>query len=256
MLKIATWNVNSLTVRLSQVVEWLKENQPDVLALQEIKMQNDAFPFTIFEELGYHALVSGQKTYNGVAMLSCIRGNQPLTELIDFADDPQRRVLGMLWQDIYIVNVYVPNGNLVGCDKYQYKLIWLNHLYQTAQILLNQYDKLIILGDFNIAPTDEDVFDPIQWKDGILVSPLERDALQRLLTLGLQDIFRLFAQTPQSFSWWDYRANAFRRNLGARIDLILASASLITQCASCTIDKTPRRLPRPSDHTPVIATFI
>lgn len=256
MLKIATWNVNSLTVRLSQVVEWLNENQPDVLALQEIKMQNNTFPFTIFEELGYHALVSGQKTYNGVAMLSRIRVNQILTELIDFADDPQRRVLGMLWQDICIVNVYVPNGNSVGCDKYQYKLTWLNHLHHTAQILLSQYDKLIILGDFNIAPTDEDVFDPIQWKDGILVSSLERDALQRLLTLGLQDTFRLFAQTPQSFSWWDYRANAFRRNLGARIDFILVSSSLVTQCSSCTIDKTPRRLPRPSDHTPVIATFI
>lgn len=254
MLKIATWNVNSLNVRLSQVLEWLEKNQPDVLALQEIKMQNTQFPFAAIEAMGYHAVVSGQKAYNGVAILSRTEGIDKVDNLAHFTD-PQRRILGITWQGIRIFNVYVPNGSEVGCDKYQYKLTWLQHLLQMMQSELNQHDKLIILGDFNIAPADEDVYDATKFTDSILVSVAERKALEQLFNLGLQDTFQLFLPQKNRFSWWDYRAAAFKRNLGARIDLILASKLLAIQCISCEIDTTPRSLPRPSDHAPVMATF-
>jgi len=206
------------------------------------------------QEIGYHAVFAGQKTYNGVALLS----RHPVTDVMtDFPslDDPQRRILGASFGDIRVLNLYVPNGSEVGSEKYAYKLDWLQHLYQQVQAEREHYENYIILGDFNIAPDDRDVHDPEAWKGHILVSDAEREALQKLLDLGFHDSFRLFESEPGHFSWWDYRAAAFRRNRGVRIDLILASDTLKTQCLSCQTDVEPRKLERPSDHAPVIAQF-
>ncbi|MCV6637487.1 exodeoxyribonuclease III [Candidatus Albibeggiatoa sp. nov. NOAA] len=254
MFTIATWNVNSLRVRLPHVIDWLQDKQPDVLALQEIKLTDDVFPSEALQEIGYQAVFAGQKTYNGVALLS----REPATNTItDFPslDDPQRRVLGANFGDIRVLNLYVPNGSEVGSEKYAYKLNWLQHLYQYVQAEREQHEKMIILGDFNIAPDDRDVHDPEAWQDSILVSPEEREALQKILDLGFHDSFRLFESEAGHFSWWDYRAAAFRRNRGVRIDLILASDALKPLCASCDTDVEPRKLERPSDHAPVLAQF-
>jgi len=251
MFKIATWNVNSLRVRLPQILDWLKTNQPDILALQETKITDNQFPLKEIEAAGYHALFSGQKTYNGVALLSRLEGNEVISDLPNL-DDPQRRILAATYYDkLRVVNVYVPNGAIVDSERYHYKLKWLQHLYDYLRHCDSAH--LIVLGDFNIAPDDRDVKNPPVWEGEVLVSQPERDALQDLLALGLQDTFRLFEQTPEIFSCWDYRAGAFRRNHGSRIDLILASNVL--NCSSCVIDIDPRRLERPSDHTPVVATF-
>jgi len=252
MFKIATWNVNSLRIRLPQLLDWLKEHQPQVMALQETKVPDELFPHAEFEAVGYHSLFAGQKTYNGVALLSRMPGSEVITDLPGW-NDLQRRILGVTYDPIRILNLYVPNGASVSSDKYDYKLHWLKYLYDYVKISLETNPHLVILGDFNIAPQDVDVYDPKAWQGKIMVSPPEREALQNLLNLGLSDTFRLFEQPERSFSWWDYRAAAFRRNLGVRIDLILASHSL--KCQSCTIDTQLRTLERPSDHAPVIATF-
>lgn len=254
MLKIATWNVNSLRVRLPQVLNWLKDQQPDMLALQETKMADAEFPNGELETLGYRAVFSGQKTYNGVALLSRLPATDVVTELPGL-DDPQKRVLGATIGWLRVLNLYVPNGQSVGTDKYHYKLDWLSKLAEYLPTELATYPQLVILGDFNIAPEDRDVHDPAAWAGQVLCSEPERAALRRLLDLGLADTFRLFDQDDNLFSWWDYRAAAFRRNLGLRIDLILASSALASACTGCRIDKAPRRLERPSDHAPVIAEF-
>jgi exodeoxyribonuclease-3 len=254
MLKIATWNVNSLRIRLPQVLDWLKTQQPDILALQETKLIDANFPSADFKALGYHAAFAGQRTYNGVALLSRFPSVNIVTDLPDL-EDPQRRVLGATINDLRVVNLYVPNGQAVGTNKYAYKLAWLDKLADYLRKQLVTYPQLIVLGDFNIAPEDRDVYDPAAWSGKVLCSEPERAALRRLLALGLTDTLRLFAQEEASFSWWDYRAGNFRRNQGLRIDLILASAALAQICASCQVDKTPRGWQRPSDHAPVVAEF-
>ncbi len=254
MFKIATWNVNSLRVRLPQVLDWLKNTKPDILALQEIKMTDEQFPLEEIQAAGYKALFAGQKAYNGVALLSRLSCSDVMTDLPGL-DDPQRRVLGATYEKLKVLNVYVPNGTAVGSEKYQYKLNWFKHLHQYISETLKQFPHLIVLGDFNVAPDDRDVYDPVIWKERLIVSPPERAALQELINLGLHDTFRLFEQPPALFSWWDYRTRAFERNRGLRIDLILASTALKSSCTACTIDIAPRSLERPSDHTPVLATF-
>lgn len=254
MLKIATWNVNSLRVRLPHLLDWLEECKPDVFGLQEIKMIDEQFPLEEIRQSGYQAIFSGQKTYNGVALISKQPAEEIITELPGL-DDPQRRVLGAKFGDVYILNLYVPNGSEVDSEKYQYKLDWLNHLQDLVKDLLNMHEQLALMGDFNIAPKDEDVHDPDEWQGKVLVSDAERNHFQQLLDQGLNDCFRLFEQEEKRFSWWDYRAAAFRRNRGMRIDHILASQPLSEHCKQCYIDKAPRKLERPSDHTPVVAEF-
>ena len=254
MPKIATWNVNSLNVRLPQVLDWLRDQQPDILALQETKLTDPDFPTLDIAEAGYQAVFAGQKTYNGVAILSRLPAREIVTDLPGL-DDPQRRVLGATVGNVRVLNLYIPNGQAVGSDKYAYKLAWLDRLAAFAETELARHPRLVMLGDFNIAPDDRDVHDPAAWAGQVLCSEPERAAFRRLLALGLQDTFRLFPQEDRSFSWWDYRAAAFRRNLGLRIDHILASPALAATCAACRVDKAPRRLERPSDHAPVIAEF-
>lgn len=250
-MKIASWNVNSLKVRLPHVLDWLNEHQPDVLGLQEIK--SETFPSDTFSEIGYHAAFNGQKTYNGVALLSKQPAEDCLTDLPHFAD-PQRRIIAANFADLRIINLYVPNGSEVGSEKYAYKLQWLEHITAFIQEELEKHPRLAIMGDFNITPDDRDVYDPKAWHEKILCSTPERQAFQTLLNLGFSDAFRLFEQAESSFTWWDYRQAGFRRNLGMRIDHILCSAKL--SCVSCQIDKEPRKLERPSDHTPIFAEFL
>lgn len=255
MFSIATWNINSLRVRLPHVLQWLQSNPVDVLALQEIKMVDEDFPKETFEQAGYHALFSGQKTYNGVAILSKVKPELPCITRFPDLDDPQKRILGTGIHGIYILNLYVPNGSEVGSDKYLYKLTWLNHLNTFTEQLIAEYEKVILLGDFNIAPGDIDVHDPEEWAGSVLVSDQEREKFQHLLDKGLYDSFRLCKPEQQEFSWWDYRAASFRRNRGLRIDHILISDALRQVCTDSRIDKAPRKLERPSDHTPLITDF-
>lgn len=253
-MKIATWNVNSLRVRLPHVLKWLEANQPDILALQETKVVDEQFPQAELSAAGYHSVFAGQKTYNGVAILS----KSPATDVISdipSLDDPQRRILAATIQGIRVVNLYVVNGAEVGSDKYAYKLAWLNKVTAWLQTQAATYPQLVVLGDFNIAPTDADVHNPKAWQGKILCSEAERTALSTIQALGFTDCFRLFEQVDHSFSWWDYRGGGFRRNQGLRIDLILASAALAERCEHCAIDKEPRTWEQPSDHTPVIAEF-
>jgi exodeoxyribonuclease-3 len=251
-MKIATWNVNSLRVRLSHVLDWLAREQPDALALQETKTEDAKFPAAELAGIGYRAAYSGQKTYNGVAVLARAEPLEPATD-IEGLDDPQRRILAVTVKGVRIVDLYVPNGSEVGSDKYQYKLDWLARVRAWLRSELERHPRLVVLGDFNIAPEDRDVHDPEAWRDQILCSEPERQAFRAWLDLGLRDAFRQFEQPDRSFSWWDYRMHGFRRNLGLRIDHILASAAL--ECLSCRIDTAPRRLERPSDHAPVVAEF-
>lgn len=253
-MKIATWNVNSMKVRLPHVLEWLAANSPDVLVLQEIKQISEAFPTDPLAEAGYASLANGQKTYNGVAVISRNAPQDPVTGFPGF-DDPQRRVLATTIDDVRIVNLYVPNGQSVGSDKYEYKLGWLAALREFLNEEMTRHEKLVVLGDFNIAPANEDVYDAEKWGDGILCSPMERKALASLLDLGLSDVFRKFDQPEKAFSWWDYRAAGFRRNAGLRIDLILASEAMAQRCRASYVDKEPRAWERPSDHAPVVAEF-
>ena len=252
--KIATWNVNSLKVRLPQVLEWLDQQQPDILALQETKLPDPDFPALDIANAGYQSRFAGQKTYNGVAILSRQPARDVVTDLPGM-DDPQRRVLGVTIGDVRVLNLYVPNGQAVDSDKYAYKLAWLERLIAWVETERVRHPQLVMLGDFNIAPEDRDVHDPAAWVGQVLCSEPERTAFQRLLNLGLHDAFRQFPQEERSFSWWDYRAAAFRRNLGMRIDHILVSPLLATACTACWIDAVPRRLERPSDHAPVVAEF-
>jgi exodeoxyribonuclease III len=252
-LKLATWNVNSLRVRLPHVMQWLATNQPDVLALQETKLVDEDFPAEVLQAAGYYVQYAGQKTYNGVALLSKHPIENVQIQLNDF-DDPQRRVIAATIAGVRIVNCYVPNGESLESEKYQYKLQWLAQLHRELARQSQQYSALVVVGDFNIAPEDRDVHDPVYWHDRVLVSAPERQALQKLLALGFDDVFRQFDQTIR-FSWWDYRAAAFRRNLGLRIDLVLTSKQLTSSCQACYVDKVPRGWERPSDHAPVVAEF-
>ena len=250
-MKLATWNVNSLNVRLPHVLDWLRDNPVDVLCLQETKQEDVKFPYEALKEAGYEAIHIGQKTYNGVAIIS----RHPLSDVqrnIPNFEDDQQRVIAATINGIRVVCAYIPNGQAVDSDKYQYKMRWLKALTDWLKTELVAHPKLVLLGDYNIAPEDRDCHDPEAWLGQILVSPAEREAFQTLINLGLHDSFRLFEQDEKSFSWWDYRMMGFRRNFGMRIDHILVSDALKATCLAATIDKAPRKLERPSDHTPVI----
>jgi exodeoxyribonuclease III len=253
-MQFVTWNVNSLRVRLPQLLDWLGANQPDLVALQETKVLDAAFPAAQIVAAGYQVMFNGQKTYNGVAILARTPLRESVLEIPSF-DDHQRRVLAASCGAVRVVNLYVPNGQALGSDKYDYKLRWLKALRVWLRAELAQYPQLVVLGDFNIAPEDRDVHDPAAWAGSVLVSELERAALADLMQIGFADVFRQFDQPPQSFSWWDYRAGAFRRNNGLRIDLILASTLLAPRCTGCRIDRVARSGERASDHAPVIASF-
>jgi exodeoxyribonuclease III len=253
-MKIATWNVNSLRVRLPHLLDWLAQAQPDVLGIQELKCTEEQFPFAELQAAGYQAVANGQKTYNGVALLA----RQPLQDasrdMPGFADE-QKRVIAATVDGVRVVNVYVVNGQSVGSEKYAYKLRWLAALRDYLQAELQQHPRLVVVGDFNIAPRPEDTHDPAVWEGNILCSAPERAAFTAMLDLGLQDSFSLLPQAPQTFTWWDYRQAAFRRNLGLRIDHLLVSAPLAAGCRAWMVDAAPRRLERPSDHAPVLAEF-
>lgn len=253
-MKLATWNVNSLKVRLPHLLDWLARHAPDAVCLQETKCEDPKFPAAELAAAGYQALFSGQKTYNGVAILAKALGSDPVAAIPGFADE-QKRVLAATVDGVRVVCLYVPNGQSVGSDKYEYKLRWLAAVTAWLKDELARHPKLAVLGDYNIAPEPRDVHDPAAWEGQVLFSEPERAAFRGLEALGLQDTFRLFEQPEGSYSWWDYRMNAFRRKMGLRIDHILASAALAATCKSCTIDVEPRRLERPSDHAPVMAEF-
>jgi len=253
-MRIATWNVNSLRVRLPHLAEWLAANPVDAIGLQELKLSDEQFPRAEIEALGMHAAHYGQKTYNGVAILA--RGALvDVTTGIPGDDDPQRRVIAATIGGVRLINVYVPNGQEVGSEKYAYKLAWLERLRAWLADEIAQYPRLAIVGDFNIAPEDRDVHDPAKWEGSVHVSEPERKALSAITGLGIVDLFRRFEQPPGIWSWWDYRMGAFRRNRGLRIDLVLASAALAARCTACTVDRSPRAWERPSDHAPVVASF-
>jgi exodeoxyribonuclease-3 len=251
-MRIATWNVNSLKVRLPHVLDWLAKQQPDVLCLQETKIEDGNFPLEAISRAGYQALFSGQKTYNGVAILSRSVCGDVVAAVPGFAD-AQKRVLAATIDRVRVVCVYVPNGESVESEKYQYKLRWLAALSAWLKGEIDRFPLLTVLGDFNVAPEDRDVYDPAAWTGQVLFSAAEREAFRNLLALGLHDSFRLFDQPERSFSWWDYRMNAFRRKMGLRIDHVLLSGELATCCTACSIDVEPRKAERPSDHAPVIA---
>jgi len=255
-MRIASWNVNSLKVRLPQVLDWLDSAQPDLLGLQETKLTDDKFPEAEIVAAGYQVIFSGQKTYNGVAILSRLRqAPADIVTGIPGLADHQRRVLGASYGKLRLLNLYVPNGAEVGSEKFEYKLDWLKKLTRYAKKQLAEHRQFVILGDFNIAPDDRDVHNPEAWEGSVLVSPQERAALNKLCKLGLADTFRLFDQEEKIYSWWDYRMLGFRRNHGLRIDLVLASGALAKKCTASYVDKAPRRLERPSDHAPVVAEF-
>lgn len=254
-MKIATWNVNSISVRLPHVLDWLEENQPDVLCLQETKCTDDKFPGRQFTERGYHLEIFGQPTYNGVAIIS----RHPITEVQrgfpGDAPDAQRRLIAATIEGVRVIDVYIPNGSEVGSEKYGYKLDWLRKLGSFCEQELDKHGLALICGDFNIAPADEDVHDPALWADKVLCSVAEREALESIRRWGWIDLFRRHHPEGGHFSWWDYRAGGFRRNHGLRIDHIWATAPLAERCVDAWIDKIPRALEKPSDHAPVIAEF-
>jgi exodeoxyribonuclease-3 len=251
-MKIATWNVNSLKVRLPHVLDWLATQQADILCLQETKLEDKVFPAAEIEAAGYRVAFNGQKTYNGVAILSRHELSDVVRDIPAY-DDPQKRVIAATINGVRVVCGYFPNGQEVGSDKYAYKLKWLEALTNWLRIECANYPQLALLGDFNIAPEDRDVHDPAAWQGKILCSESERAAFAGLQKLGLADAFRLFEQPEKVFSWWDYRMMGFRRNQGLRIDHILLSPPLALRCSSCLVDKAPRKLERPSDHAPVLA---
>ena len=257
-MKIATWNVNSVRTRLEHVTQWLTDNPIDVLCLQETKVVDESFPHAPFTELGYQTYIYGQKSYNGVALISRV----PLTNLsrgfaanvagVEPDLDEQKRVIAADLDGVRIVNLYVPNGSALGSDKYAYKLRWLAVLRDYLAACLAENPQVLVCGDFNIAPDDRDIHDPAGREKQVMATDAERQALQRILDLGFVDAFRKFTEEAGQFSWWDYRAAAFRRNLGWRIDLHYLSPPLAKRAIACTIDKTPRSLEKPSDHAPVI----
>ncbi|MDZ8187206.1 MAG: exodeoxyribonuclease III [Nostoc sp. ChiSLP02] len=257
-MKIATWNVNSIRIRLEQVIDWLTHNPVDVLCLQETKVIDAEFPRSPFEEMGYHLHLSGQKSYNGVAIISC----QPLLDvssgfraiLKDLAPewDEQKRVITGVIDGIRIVNLYVPNGAAVGTEKYEYKLRWLTALREYLRLLLLSQTHICVCGDFNIALEAKDIHEQVSTENHIMATEIERQALRDILTLGFADAFRKFTTEGGNYTWWDYRAAAFRRNLGWRIDHHYLTPVLYERAKSCVIDATPRKLTQPSDHVPVI----
>ena len=251
-MRIATWNVNSLKVRLPHLLDWLARQKPDALCIQETKTEDAKFPRAQIEAAGYRVAFAGQKTYNGVAILAHEEPAMVQAGIPGF-DDDQQRVISATLSGTRIVCAYVPNGQTVDSDKYRYKLRWLAAFENWLAAEIRKETKLAVLGDYNIAPADEDVHDPAAWKDQVLCSEPERAAFRRLLALGLKDGFRLFPQSEKSFSWWDYRMMAFRRKMGMRIDHILLSGELAARCSACVIDIEPRKLGRPSDHAPVFA---
>ncbi len=251
-MKLATWNVNSLKVRLPQVLAWAGKQRPDVLCLQETKLEDVNFPRAEIEAAGYRVVFSGQKTYNGVAILSREPATGTVTAIPAFPDE-QKRVLAATIGGVRIACLYVPNGESVGSEKYQYKLRWLSAAREWLKDEISRNARLAVLGDFNVAPEARDVHDPELWEGKVLFSEPERAALRHLAEIGLSDAFRLFDQPAGAFTWWDYRMNGFRRKRGLRIDHILLSEPLAKQCTSCTIDIEPRGAERPSDHAPVVA---
>ena len=253
-LRLATWNVNSLAVRLPQLLQWLRDNPVDAIVLQETKLTDDRFPRAEIEQAGYRVQCFGQKTYNGVALLS----QAPAAEVqhnIPGLDDEQARVIAGTLGDLRVIGAYFPNGQAPDSDKFAYKMRWMDALRDWVGSELARHPKLLLMGDFNIAPEDRDVHDPVAWAGQIHCTPQERGHFQGLLGLGLHDAFRLFEQPPRSWSWWDYRNLAFRKNQGLRIDHILVSDALRGRVAACHIDKGPRRNERPSDHAPVVVTL-
>jgi len=253
-MKIATWNVNSLKVRLDHVLEWSASAAPDVLGLQETKLKDEKFPVEAIESAGYHAVFSGQPTYNGVALLGREPAADVVVELPGFGD-PHKRVIAGTFGGVRVINLYVVNGKAVGDPKYDWKLEWLAAVTDWIAGEMKRHDRLVVVGDFNIAPEDRDVHDPESWHERILCSTPEREALGRMMALGLTDVYRLFDQPERVYSWYDYRQMAFRRKMGLRIDLVLASRSMTDACTASEIDLQPRRLERPSDHAPVWAEF-
>jgi exodeoxyribonuclease-3 len=251
-MKLATWNVNSLKVRLPHLLDWLAREQPDVVCLQETKLEDSRFPVAELEAAGWRCAYSGQKTYNGVAILSRGPAADLSLDIPGFADE-QKRVIAATVDGVRVVCVYVPNGQSVDSDKYRYKLAWLEALTAWLRDELARFPDLALLGDYNIAPEDRDVHDPAAWKDQVLCSEPERAAFRALQSLGLKDSFRLFEQPEGAFTWWDYRMNAFKRRMGLRIDHILLGEHLAPRCRAVRIDVEPRKLERPSDHAPVIA---
>jgi exodeoxyribonuclease-3 len=250
-MKIASWNVNGIRARIGHVAAWVEENQPDVLALQETKVVDELFPYDVFESLSYSVEAFGQKSYNGVANItkaSPTQTSKGITGLVD----PQTRVISTTHKDVRVVNVYVPNGQAVGSEKFDYKLDWLEHLKKMIKDDLKKHPKMVVLGDFNIAPSDQDVHDPEKWKDKILCSAQERSMFEEILSLGFKDSFRLFEKGAGFHTWWDYRTAAYTKELGLRIDLLLISNELEPMCKKSYIDEKPRWLERPSDHTPVV----
>ena len=248
-MKIASWNVNSLNVRLPHLEQWLQAAAPDVVALQETKLDDERFPDTALAGLGYRSVFAGQKTYNGVAILS----REPAADVqvgIPAFGDEQKRVIAATIGGVRVINLYVVNGQDVGTEKYAYKLRWLDAVHDWIASELQAHPRVVVLGDFNIAPDDRDVHDPKRWREKVLCSTPEREALRGLLDLGLHDSFRLFNDEPGHHSWWDYRLNAFTRGWGLRIDLVLVSEALRPRCIGAGIDTSPRTWERPSDHTP------
>jgi len=254
-MRIATWNVNSLKVRLPHVLTWLAEHQPSILALQELKIPINDFPADEFLTAGYHAAVFGQKTYNGVAILAKTNElTDPQLGMPNFNDE-QSRVLAVTYQGVRIIDVYVPNGESVESEKYQYKLRWCDALKAYLKEEMAMHPKLVLLGDFNIAPDDIDVHDPKRWRGKVLFSEQERAEFQAWLSLGLYDCFRQLSPEQKAFTWWDYRLQAYPRKWGLRIDHVLATKAMLATCKKCVIDEAPRTWERPSDHAPVMAEF-
>ena len=250
-MKIASWNVNGIRARIEHVTAWIKSNQPDVLALQETKVMDDMFPFEAFTSLGYEAMIYGQKSYNGVALLSKKSPKECTRGIDDFVDE-QTRVISGIYEGVKIIDVYIPNGQSVGSEKFEYKMRWLTNLHRYLEASIKRNERIVIFGDFNIAPQDIDVHDPIEWKGKVLCSDEEREWLHKIEKIGFIDSFRLFNQDEGLFSWWDYRMASYRRKMGMRIDLILISEALRKNCIKSYIDETPRALEKPSDHTPVL----
>ena len=258
-MKIATWNVNSLRVRMEHVTDWLTQNQPDLLCLQELKMPDDEFPADEFKDLGYHCAFTGQKTYNGVALISKEPLENIVTDLPDY-DDPMRRYIAADYpmgnnEILRIVNVYVPNGQALDSDKFVYKREWFSKLQNAMRDTLQDYPNTVLVGDFNITPANIDVHDPKRWNGKIHCSDIERLMLQKLMSEGLYDTYRKHNHDGDKFSWWDYRGAGYRANEGLRIDLILSSSAMLDGAFASHIDEEPRKLERPSDHTPVVAEY-
>ena len=254
-MKLATWNVNSLAVRLPQLLDWLAAHPVDALVLQETKLTDDKFPRAEIEAAGYQVVFHGQKTYNGVALLSRPGPAQDVVRNIPGLDDEQARVIAGTVAGVRVVGGYFPNGQAPDSDKFVYKMRWMDALHDWLASELASHPKLVLMGDFNVAPEDRDVYDPVAWAGQIHCTPEERAQFQRLVALGLVDAFRLFEQPPKSWSWWDYRNLAFRKNQGLRIDHILVSEALRSQVSTCLIDKLPRKNERPSDHAPVLVSL-